>query len=349
MSSAALDRLLAVLIVGLAATGAISLLSGDPADAWLFVLHDLLAGSLAVAVVVKLVRSVPKAVRARRWRPLVVAGLVTLATGGSIVGGFVWVAGGSIVWLDLGFIRWSLLTMHVVAGIALLPLVLVHLAPRRWRVLRVRPPRPVGRPCAVRVDSRPGPELSRRGLLEAGGYAAVAVILVGAATTIDTLRGGVRRFTGSRFLPSGPPGIPTTFLGEPTPVIDASAWRLRITGRVEREIDLELAALTALPARDVTAILDCTAGWAVEATWTGVAVPDVLPLAGVAPDAARVDVVSVTGWRASLTPAEADAMLLAWAEGGKPITTDHGAPLRLVAPDHRGLEWVKWVDRIEVA
>jgi DMSO/TMAO reductase YedYZ molybdopterin-dependent catalytic subunit len=207
-----------------------------------------------------------------------------------------------------------------------------------------------GRPAiAEAIERRSTAGLSRRALLAAGGYAAVAVILVAASTTLDTLRGGARRFTGSRFLPAGPPGVPTTFLGEAAPAVDASAWRLRIAGRVDREVAFDLDALMTLGQRDLTAILDCTSGWAVEATWRGVVLADVLAFVGAADDAARLDVVSATGWRASLPRDEAPRMLLAWAEGGTPITTDHGAPLRLVAPDHRGLEWVKWIDRIEVA
>src|SRR5918993_750212 len=99
MSMAALDRLLAALIVGLAATGGISLLAGAPTDAWLFLLHDVLAGMLAVAIVAKLVRSVPKAVRARRWGPLAIAGLVTLAAGGAVVPAVPWGARGSLLWV----------------------------------------------------------------------------------------------------------------------------------------------------------------------------------------------------------------------------------------------------------
>src|SRR5829696_7950561 len=102
MSSAALDRLLAALIVGLAATGAVSLVSGAPRDAWLFLAHDLLAGALAAAVVVKLARSVPKAVRGRRWARLAVALIVTFLAAGSLVAAFAWVGGGSLVWVDLG-------------------------------------------------------------------------------------------------------------------------------------------------------------------------------------------------------------------------------------------------------
>ena len=46
MTSAALDRLLAVLVVALAATGLVSLRMGGPGDGWLFVLHGVLGGKL---------------------------------------------------------------------------------------------------------------------------------------------------------------------------------------------------------------------------------------------------------------------------------------------------------------
>src|SRR5436305_9404499 len=249
MSSAALDRLLAALIASLAATGGVSLLSGAPVDGWLFLVHDVLGALLAVAVVAKLARSVPKAVRARRWGRLVVAAVVTAAAGTSILAAFAWVAGGSIVWLDLGLIRWSLLTVHAVAGIALLPLVLAHLAPRRWRVLRVPRATHRARPVAAATVRPTGPTIPRRTLLTAAGYSAVALVLVGTATTLAALRCGARRFTGSRFLPEGPPGVPTTFPGDAAPAIDLAEWTLKITGRVEPGLAPRLPALPAAHTR----------------------------------------------------------------------------------------------------
>ena len=46
--------------------------------------------------------------------------------------------------------------------------------------------------------------------------------------------------------------------------------------------------------------------------------------------------------------AEARAALLATHTGSEPLSHEHGFPLRLVAPGHRGFEWVKWITRIEV-
>ena len=66
------------------------------------------------------------------------------------------------------------------------------------------------------------------------------------------------------------------------------------------------------------------------------------------PGAAWVSFVSVTGYRWSLPLEEARAALLATHVSGEPLSHDHGAPLRLVAPDRRGFQWVKWVVRVEV-
>src|ERR671923_1758017 len=87
----------------------------------------------------------------------------------------------------------------------------------------------------------------------------------------------------------------------PVPEIDATAWRLRVDGLVDRELDLSLATLReAFRERQVTATLQCAgnrragliaireipgeAPWGPgatgTATWTGVALADVLALAG---------------------------------------------------------------------
>ena len=78
MRQVTLDRLLAVLVVGIAATGLLSLRAGSASTAWIFTAHALLAGVLVAATALKLRRSVPRAVNAGRWRRLVLGLAVSL-------------------------------------------------------------------------------------------------------------------------------------------------------------------------------------------------------------------------------------------------------------------------------
>ena len=57
----------------------------------------------------------------------------------------------------------------------------------------------------------------------------------------------------------------------------------------------------------------------------------------------------MTGWSVSLERHELDGALLATDVAGAALPAANGAPCRLIAPDRRGLDWVKWVAEIEVA
>jgi DMSO/TMAO reductase YedYZ molybdopterin-dependent catalytic subunit len=330
MSSAALDRLLAILLVVQLVSGLLTLRSGVPATAPLFWLHGIVGGALLVAAIEKVRRSVGPAVRARRWRRLALGSLLTFLAAGALVGGFTWVASGRI--LSIG--PWTVLTIHVWFALAAVPVILLHLLPRRWRLLRPRPG---------------GPSLSRRTLLATAGLAALGAVAWGTAAALDAVQGGVRRFTGSRWLPEGGVPPPTTFYGEGIPRVDPGAWRLRVTGRVTETLTLDLEALAALGVVDRDEVLDCTSGWAMQTTWRGTPLVAVLDAAGADATAPFVRVQSVTGWNAFLERDELDGALLATHVAGEPLPAANGAPCRLVAPRRRGLDWIKWVDSIEVA
>lgn len=320
MSNATLDRVLALLVVGITATGLLSLKAGGSASSWVFLLHGLLGGALVAATIWKLRRSAPRAVASGRWARLGLALAVALLVAGALTGGFLWVAGGEL--LTVG--SWTVLTLHAWLGLVLVPVIAVHLLPHRWRV----------------VSTTPRNGVSRRTVLSTGALALAGVAAFGVATVLDGLRGGARRFTGSRWLPAG--GVPpaTTFYGEGPPSIDPDAWRLTVGER-----SLGLADLRALGEIDITAVLDCTSGWAIETTWRGVPLSSVVAI----PERGSVRVRSITGWSTILTADEARTALLATAVAGQPLPLANGAPARLVVPGRRGLDWVKWVTRIEAA
>lgn len=330
MSSAALDRLLAVLIAAQVVSGLLSLRAGVPASAPVFWFHGLIGGALLVAATEKLRRSIGPALRRRRWGRLALGTLLTILVAAALAGGFAWVAGGRI--LSIG--PWTILTLHVWAGLAVIPVVALHLVPRRWRLLR---PRVTGLP-----------RMSRRAVLGLGGVAVLGAISWGAANLFDRVQGGVRRFTGSRWLPDGGIPPPTTFYGEGTPEVDPAAWRLRVGGRVATPLALDLAQLATLGDVEREAVLDCTSGWVLRTVWRGTPLRSVLEAAGADPDATRISVRSVTGWMVRLGSHEVDDALLATHVAGRPLPAANGSPLRLVAPDRRGLDWIKWVERIDV-
>ena len=320
MSTATLDRVLAVLVIGMAGSGLLALRAGAPGSAWVFALHGLLGGALLAATVWKLRRSGPRAVERGRWRRLALALAVALLVIGALTGGFLWVAAGEL--LTVG--SWTVLTLHAWLGLVLVPVIAVHLLPHRWRV----------------ISTSPRNGVSRRTLLATGGLALAGVAAFGVSAVLEHVRSGTRRFTGSRWLPSG--GVPpsTTFYGEGPPSIDIDAWRLTVGDR-----DLSLADLRALGEVDRTAVLDCTSGWALETTWRGVPLAALLPI----PERGSIRVSSVTGWSTVLTADEARAALLATGVAGAPLPAANGAPCRLVVPSRRGLDWVKWVTRVEAA
>ena len=120
-------------------------------------------------------------------------------------------------------------------------------------------------------------------------------------------------------------------------------------GLVEEELDLAYEAVAAGgPDVTVSATLDCTSGWYTHQRWGGVRIGDLLAAAGASDDARYVRFTSVTGYRWSLPVAEARDALLATHVRGEPLSHGHGGPARLVAPDRRGFQWVKWVESVEV-
>ena len=123
-------------------------------------------------------------------------------------------------------------------------------------------------------------------------------------------------------------------------------WRLEVAGLVERPLELTLDELGA--GDELVATLDCTGGFYSRQRWRGIALERLLSQARPLRSATHLRVISHTGYRWGFELRELEDLLLATHVGGEPLSHGHGAPLRLVARDRRGFQWVKWVVRIEL-
>lgn len=130
---------------------------------------------------------------------------------------------------------------------------------------------------------------------------------------------------------------------------------LRIEGEVERARDFSMDDFSALPEREVGAVLEC-AGNRVGATglisngsWAGWRLKDVLALVQPTPQAAHLHFLGRDSYRRSV-PFEraADAMLVTRLNG-RPLNRQHGAPWRVLFPGWFGMDSVKWLARVVVA
>jgi len=153
--------------------------------------------------------------------------------------------------------------------------------------------------------------------------------------------------------------------------IDASTWKLRVSGLVQKPIDLTLDQIKAMTKKDVTATLECSGNGANPGfmgaigneRWTGTPLAPLLKDCGISPDAIEVAFWGADKGKEKLRGAEyeqnfarclsiADAMredlILAYEMDGKPLTFGHGFPLRLVVPGWYGIAWVKWLTNIEL-
>lgn len=189
----------------------------------------------------------------------------------------------------------------------------------------------------------------------------LGTVAIGAgAITVATVGQTLRPFRGVSVLAPrdpavGPQGLPVNRTARSARVTDEliAGWTLRVAGRVEREIELTLDEVRALPQHEATLPIACVEGWSASATWRGVRLRDVLALAGAAPGR-PVFLQSLQArslYRSSLVApnvvADGDT-LLALEVNGEPLAPDHGAPCRLIAPNRPGVLQTKWVDRVTV-
>jgi DMSO/TMAO reductase YedYZ molybdopterin-dependent catalytic subunit len=204
-------------------------------------------------------------------------------------------------------------------------------------------------PPDLREDSRP---LGRRAFLGIVGLGLSS--LVWGQPLLRALNGAESVLPASvrSAVPSLGGGWRIYSVNPPYPTYDAATWKLRIDGLVEHPQELTLAELKALPRAQQVSDFHCVTGWSVpDVGWAGVRFADLLAAAKPLPRATAIEFVSAEEpYVDTLTLDQAhrpDAML-AYEMDGKPITREHGAPVRAVMPQMYGYKSTKWVARLRL-
>ncbi len=203
------------------------------------------------------------------------------------------------------------------------------------------------------AGAEPDGGLTRRGLLLVVGGAAGLLTLVTAGQTVPVLRRAT--LLAPRRPDIGPQGIPVNRSAEAagtTALAGDPAYRLVVSGP-GRTSSFTLDQLRELPQHSADLPISCVEGWSATARWTGVRIADLLRAAAVEPGAVTVRSAQRAGLYASsqLTAAAAadDDCLLALRLDDEELHPDHGAPVRLIAPNRPGVLQTKWVTAVDVA
>jgi DMSO/TMAO reductase YedYZ molybdopterin-dependent catalytic subunit len=136
-------------------------------------------------------------------------------------------------------------------------------------------------------------------------------------------------------------------------------WKLKVGGLVETPMELSLADLRAMPAREQITRHDCVEGWSCIGKWKGVQLATVLNMVKLKPEARYIMFTCADELEKTLdgtgryyeTHGLEDAFhpqtILAYDMNGGTLTVPHGAPLRLRTERTLGYKMAKYIMSID--
>lgn len=136
----------------------------------------------------------------------------------------------------------------------------------------------------------------------------------------------------------------------PTPKVDLARWDLKIFGAVEEPVTWTWEEFRALPSLMVAADMHCVTRWSrLDNAWEGVSVAEVMRHVRPRAEARFVLIHAENGFTTNLPIDDfrGEDCLFAWSHDGRPLTADHGWPLRLVVPRLYAWKSAKWIRGIE--
>jgi DMSO/TMAO reductase YedYZ molybdopterin-dependent catalytic subunit len=161
----------------------------------------------------------------------------------------------------------------------------------------------------------------------------------------------------------------------PVPAVDPAAYRLRVSGLVNRPMELTLDELKRRPRLEQIACFECSGNNPARlnvltgnARWVGTSLNALLRDAGLKATAREVVFFGVDksteeishggarlesyeqhfGRSLAVQDATQPEVMIVWEMNGEPLPAKNGGPVRLLVPGWYGIANVKWMDRIHV-
>jgi DMSO/TMAO reductase YedYZ molybdopterin-dependent catalytic subunit len=133
--------------------------------------------------------------------------------------------------------------------------------------------------------------------------------------------------------------------------VSLDTYRLRVTGLVDKPLELTYDQVLAHDAYSKVVTLHCVEGWDATILWEGVLISDLIDEAGVQPAAVIAIFHAADGYTSSidLNFIRANHILLAYKMNGVTLPPERGFPFQVVAEAKWGYKWVKWVTEIELS
>ena len=133
---------------------------------------------------------------------------------------------------------------------------------------------------------------------------------------------------------------------------DLKSWRLLIDGNVAAATRLTYSRIVELPAIERNVLLICPGFFSNHGSWKGISLMPVLNLARMKADTTHIIVSGPQGpdekvEKFPIADIRSDKVFLAYQVNGERLPQKHGFPLRIVAEDYYGNDWVKYVYKIE--
>jgi DMSO/TMAO reductase YedYZ molybdopterin-dependent catalytic subunit len=134
-----------------------------------------------------------------------------------------------------------------------------------------------------------------------------------------------------------------------TPNIPTREWNLTVAGAVEKPFTWSWEDFRAQPQVQMTSDIHCVTAWSrYDNLWEGVSTRHFLSVARPRREARHVVLRSYDGYATNLTLERfaAEDALIAHSWEGKPLSQEHGGPVRLIVPKLYLWKSAKWIRQI---